>query len=125
MHHFVFFKLATSSIRAKKESLRTLQHIGTFLLMCRDEQNGIGMGWLKRLSTFNRNVNRAVLNYYFINPVVNSHVTDPGQSLINENFTVASIGKSTIKWYNTVLFEMIQVPECRYLLKVPKPYYNG
>ena len=37
------------------------------------------------------------LHYYLINFVVNSHVKDPGQSLINDNFTVVSIVKSTFK----------------------------
>ena len=34
---------------------------------------------------------------YLINFVVNSHVWDTGQSLINDNFTVVSIVKSTFK----------------------------
>ena len=34
---------------------------------------------------------------YTIHLVVNSHVKDPGQSLINNDFTVISIVKSTFK----------------------------
>ena len=38
-----------------------------------------------------------LLHYYPIKFVVNVHVQDPEQSLINDNFTVVSILKSTFK----------------------------
>ena len=46
---------------------------------------------------FNGIGNATLLHYYLIHFVVNSHVYDPGQSLINDNFTVVSIVKSTFK----------------------------
>ena len=36
-------------------------------------------------------------HYYHIDFVVNSHISDPGQSLINDNLTVVSIVMSTFK----------------------------
>ena len=45
----------------------------------------------------NGTLNGTLLYYYHLNFVVNSHVKDPGQSLINDNFTVVSIFKSTFE----------------------------
>ena len=46
---------------------------------------------------FNGTVNSTFLHRYHINIVVKSHVKDPGQTLINDNFTQVSTIKSTFK----------------------------
>ena len=38
-----------------------------------------------------------LLHYYLMNFVVNNHVQDLGQSLMNDNLTVVSIVKTTFK----------------------------
>ena len=50
---------------------------------------------MKRYSILTNTVNGTLLYYYLMNFVMNSHVNDHGQSLINDNFTVVSIIKST------------------------------
>ena len=44
---------------------------------------------------FNGTVNGTLLHYYLENFVVHSHFQNPGQSIINDKFTVVRIFKST------------------------------
>ena len=53
--------------------------------------------FLANRAYINGTVNGTLLHYYFINFVMNSHVKDAGQSLINDNFIVVGIVKSTFK----------------------------
>ena len=56
-------------------------------------------------------VNSILLHYYLIILFWIIMYKDPEQFLINDNFTVASINKSTLKeWNDTKLFKMIPVP---------------
>ena len=55
------------------------------------------IGTNEMVRKLNFSVNGTLLHYYHINFVVNSHVWDHGQSLVNENLTMVSIGMSTFK----------------------------
>ena len=55
-----------------------------------------GIGTTETVLYFNI-VNDTLLHYYLKDFVVNGHVQDPEQSLINDNLTEVSIIKSTIK----------------------------
>ena len=50
---------------------------------------------------FNSTFNVTLLHYYLISSGVNNHVY-PGQSVINDNFTVVNIAKSTLKVMGTI-----------------------
>ena len=52
-----------------------------------DGRVSVPMKWYDIL---NKTVNGNLLQYYIIYFVVNRHVYDPGQSLINDNFTVVT-----------------------------------
>ena len=56
-----------------------------------------GIGTNETVVFFNNTVTGTLLHYCLINFVMKSHVQDPGQFLVNNNFTVVSIVKSTFK----------------------------
>ena len=53
-----------------------------------------GIGTNETVQYFNGTVKCILVLYYHLNFVGKCHVYDPGQSLINDNFTVVSISKS-------------------------------
>ena len=58
-----------------------------------------GIGTNETVQYFNGTVNCILVHHYHLNFVVKCHVQDPGQSLINDNFTVVSISKSNFNPY--------------------------
>ena len=52
-----------------------------------------GIGTNDMVQYYKGTVNSISLQYYLINFVVKNHDQDPGQSIVNDNFTVVSILK--------------------------------